>query len=137
MNTPDWHADAACKGHPTKWWFPDVGQTADRAIAICNECPVIDHCRREHHDEAFGVWAGVHRQRGRTYVSRRETPTELERIYDALAVTPNTWLTYRAVAARAGLQPQRANTYLRRLRDRGIVEHDREGNVWRVAPEVT
>ena len=48
MKSPDWLDDAACKGTPTKWWFPDTGhQTPPEAKALCRTCPVRDECLAE------------------------------------------------------------------------------------------
>lgn len=55
-----WKDHAACRGMDTRMWFPERGQSAAPAIAICNTCPVIDDCHasalrtHEHH----GVWGG-------------------------------------------------------------------------------
>lgn len=44
-----WRDDAACKGKPTEWWFPEFNQrwsgTAARARQICGSCPVSEPCR--------------------------------------------------------------------------------------------
>lgn len=56
-----WMAQAACKGKPTSWWYPDSSQymseDAQRARRICAGCPVIDDCRAfaERHSE-LGTW---------------------------------------------------------------------------------
>lgn len=68
-----WRRDAACRGYPTGWWFPERGQSNAEAKAICAVCPVIDECA----DYAatfptnvlHGVWAGS------TGRSRRRSPT--------------------------------------------------------------
>lgn len=44
---PDWHRDALCREYPAAWWFPTLGQTAQRAIEICRQCPVRIECLDE------------------------------------------------------------------------------------------
>lgn len=67
----DWADMAACVGHNAEWWFPSepgnprrrrsvYGPDTDRAIAICNTCPVINDflAHALEHEERFGVWGG-------------------------------------------------------------------------------
>lgn len=66
----DWVEDAACKGQPRDWWFPEHPPTKKSvlemrsAIAICNKCPVKENCL-EHslHWEHFGIWGGLTERR--------------------------------------------------------------------------
>jgi WhiB family redox-sensing transcriptional regulator len=44
---PAWHADAACRGLPREWFFPGLGQSTRRAVAVCNTCPVRTECLDE------------------------------------------------------------------------------------------
>ncbi|WP_144971982.1 WhiB family transcriptional regulator [Mycobacteroides abscessus] len=41
-----WQDQAACRGLPTEWWFPESGpsQNCNRAKAICHNCPVKIQC---------------------------------------------------------------------------------------------
>lgn len=59
----DWYQQAACRGLPTEWWYPERGDNALHALAtsICATCPVIDSCRdvAKANGERHGVWAGV------------------------------------------------------------------------------
>jgi WhiB family redox-sensing transcriptional regulator len=52
-----WADDAACRGMDTKLFFPERGEQAATAKAICRRCPV----RRECLDVAQvnGVWGGL------------------------------------------------------------------------------
>lgn len=75
-----WRDDAECKGTPTEVFFPDlpVGRAARKgtriererqayapAKAICDACPVIDHCREENAGRRYGMWFGTTpRERG-------------------------------------------------------------------------
>lgn len=58
-----WAERAACRHHPTDWWFPDKRQGPDcyrLARQVCATCPVRDAC----HDHAVnapeirGMWGG-------------------------------------------------------------------------------
>ncbi|QQG96191.1 WhiB family transcriptional regulator [Mycobacteroides chelonae] len=58
-----WQDDAACKGYPTSWWFPETGASREchRAKAICASCPVQIQCREDalnHHDQ-HGLFGGM------------------------------------------------------------------------------
>jgi WhiB family redox-sensing transcriptional regulator len=66
----DWIADAACKGHPRDWWFPDfpvnkkVYIKMRQAIEICRQCPVNEECLNHALEwEQFGIWGGVTERR--------------------------------------------------------------------------
>lgn len=67
-----WADLGACIGHNAEWWFPAepsrsgrrravYGPDADRAIKICQTCPVVQECLAHalEHDERFGVWGGT------------------------------------------------------------------------------
>lgn len=58
----NWRDDAACKGLPAVWWFPEVREPDgfSEAIKICKGCPVIEEClyyglRREQ----YGIYGGT------------------------------------------------------------------------------
>jgi hypothetical protein len=58
-----WRQDAACRGLPTGWFYPEVGNSADpRALAACAACTVRDECWADGVNEQYGVWAGVTRK---------------------------------------------------------------------------
>lgn len=59
---PHWQDDAACKGMPTEWWFPELGDVVDQATKICASCAVRVDCAATHQDEMWGVWGGIHRE---------------------------------------------------------------------------
>lgn len=55
-------AHAACRGYPPGWWYPDTRRTveADRAIAICSDCPIRHHCYETAlRGKELGIWGGV------------------------------------------------------------------------------
>lgn len=62
----DWQAQAACRDHDPRLWFPErTGpQKTSKAVQICDECPVKDACHAdaERRDEPFGIWGGKPRK---------------------------------------------------------------------------
>jgi len=134
---PDaWRADAECLNHPTKWWFPEPGQRPERAIAICNECPVKAQCAEAGKDEPHGVWGGIYRCRGRIHYVPSERVTDTDRLLDAFGDTPKSWLTRGVLTERTGIGADNLGIYLARLKDRGLVEHDARAGRWRAKQEV-
>lgn len=66
VETGTWTDLAACRGRIDLFFprsFRDTYERskADRAIAICNTCPVIDRCRfyALHAHERFGIWGAL------------------------------------------------------------------------------
>ncbi len=61
LHRPDWHADAACRDRPARWWFPEHGDTAENARPICSTCPVRQPCLEAGLADvnAQGVWGGT------------------------------------------------------------------------------
>ena len=51
---------AACREHPTEWWF--MVDPTD-ALEVCRGCPVSKACceAADRHEEEWGVWGGVNR----------------------------------------------------------------------------
>lgn len=63
---PAWHANAACRGMGTELFFPEKGEDARPAKAICSTCPVAAPCGAATGDH--GIWGGMsprERMRGR------------------------------------------------------------------------
>ena len=64
---PDrWQNHAACRGMPASMFYPDKGESAKPALAVCRTCPVAVECL-EHanaNSERHGIWGGV-TERGR------------------------------------------------------------------------
>jgi hypothetical protein len=52
---PRWHRRAACRGTGIDFFDP---AQADRAVAICRDCPVAAQCREAGRREPAGVWGG-------------------------------------------------------------------------------
>jgi WhiB family redox-sensing transcriptional regulator len=64
-----WQGWAACTGADPDLFFPDRGELALDAKAVCATCPVIEECLAHAltHHEDHGVWGGT-------------TPTERRRL---------------------------------------------------------
>ncbi|MPY92521.1 MAG: WhiB family transcriptional regulator [Acidimicrobiia bacterium] len=62
---PEWHADAACRGHGIDAWFPVPANARNEvaaARAVCSTCPVQRACLRwalAQPATLAGVWAGT------------------------------------------------------------------------------
>lgn len=68
LPTPEWLADAACRGLDPELFFPSRGQDTSQALAVCRACPVRFECLEAALDrgEKFGIWGGMsERQRRR------------------------------------------------------------------------
>jgi WhiB family transcriptional regulator, redox-sensing transcriptional regulator len=75
MTGDTWRLKAACRGQPTNWWFPEVGERVDeRAAEICAACPVATECLAVSlWPLENGVWGGMgmrSRRRHREETSR-------------------------------------------------------------------
>src|SRR5579875_159663 len=72
---PSWHARAACRKHPEISWFPEPGESAADAVAVCGTCPVVGECLEwamAQGSTLAGVWGGLTprgRQRARRHVA--------------------------------------------------------------------
>lgn len=62
---PWWHRHGACRRAPLDaTWFPDRGENAVAAKAICAGCPVLEPCREWALSQGAtldGVWGGLSR----------------------------------------------------------------------------
>lgn len=60
-NEQPWRAQAACRGRPTRVWFPTGGdtRTLEAALKICGSCFVRDQCRAEMFDQPAGVYGAL------------------------------------------------------------------------------
>lgn len=67
----DWMRDASCAGVGGDWWFPEKGEAAKGAKAVCRGCPVRAECLEYSLTcgQTFGVWGGVS-ERDRRVISR-------------------------------------------------------------------
>ena len=55
-----WQDEAACKNSPTDWFYPEGAEVVPEALALCENCPVMDECR-DHGViyEEWGIWGGL------------------------------------------------------------------------------
>lgn len=61
---PEWMRDALCREYPDVSWFPEKGEPAAPAKAVCARCAVQDPCRvygitNEERGGGHGVWGGL------------------------------------------------------------------------------
>lgn len=56
-----WRHQAACKTHPSRWWFDDEHNQFATAKAICKLCPVRTECLSYAMslDNMHGIWGGT------------------------------------------------------------------------------
>jgi WhiB family transcriptional regulator, redox-sensing transcriptional regulator len=56
-----WARSAACAGLDPELFFPQRGEPADVAIAVCAACPVRQECLDHalEHGEHHGIWGGT------------------------------------------------------------------------------
>jgi WhiB family redox-sensing transcriptional regulator len=61
MERDGWRSLAACKGAEPDLWFPEPGEDARPALAVCDGCPVRRECLADalHAPEKFGIWGGL------------------------------------------------------------------------------
>jgi hypothetical protein len=78
-----WRERAACRGMPTEWWFPTVGQVGKVARGYCRSCPVGRECGTYGAMEQYGIWGGMNTEERRD--ERRPGPTVADELIDLLA----------------------------------------------------
>ena len=61
MSFQAWRDRAACRGADPRLFFPEDGEPARHALAICAGCPVLTDCRQHAltRPEVWGVWGGM------------------------------------------------------------------------------
>jgi len=59
LGRPEWHQRAACRGE-TALYFSGATENVEKATAICQTCPVREHCHQTAmgDPDLQGVWAG-------------------------------------------------------------------------------
>lgn len=73
----EWTEYALCSQTDPELFFPERGNPAYKARAVCAACPVMMQCRSfalncpEH---LYGVWGGLSEQERRYYRSKRQLP---------------------------------------------------------------
>ncbi len=133
LERPEWHARAACRGQ-VDTMFPKTRHNArawDAALAVCVTCPVRRECHAAatHTGEVHGVWGGRRRSEppGRT---------------NLVAVMGDDWWTAEDLAVEIGTASNYVRRRLRRLAERGALEHrsdplNHRRRQWRVAQRRT
>ena len=75
--TQAWINDAACRGKPIDWFYPDAesGQAHPEARALCGACPVRADCLGYalEMSDRFGLWGGLSPKGRRDERDRRDT----------------------------------------------------------------
>lgn len=80
--SPAWRRDALCREpHPGVTWFPERGEDARPAQAVCRRCLVIEECRAYAGDdvELQGIWGGLS-QRQRQRLHRGDPTLDLDKV---------------------------------------------------------
>jgi WhiB family redox-sensing transcriptional regulator len=59
--SPAWMLEGLCRQADGDAWFPEKGQHANEAVAVCQACPVQAECLQYalDHDERYGLWGGL------------------------------------------------------------------------------
>ena len=94
--TPDSNVDwtnANCIGTDVEAFYPDKGENAREAVAVCRRCEIVNECfeyglKRELH----GVWGGTLPAERRLHRSRRGMPVEQINVSDYI---PREWVQPR------------------------------------------
>ena len=91
MNSHTWRDKAACLNSDPEIFFPDPSdvETALKAKAVCDTCPVIDECGRFaiRTRQPEGIWGGLNKQ-GR---KRRAESEQLHACSDCDTDIPKTF----------------------------------------------
>lgn len=61
-SSSDWRRQAACRGLDPDLFFPERGNAATEAKAVCATCPVTEECYEAGRLEFYGVWGGKTRK---------------------------------------------------------------------------
>lgn len=71
-----WMQDAACRPHPTDWWFPKRGEPVQQAKTICYTCPVRLDCLNYalNIPGIQGIWGGMSGRERRDIRSKPSKP---------------------------------------------------------------
>jgi WhiB family redox-sensing transcriptional regulator len=75
----EWQQEGLCRtGNPEMFFHPEGERgpsrrrRAERAVAICQECPVLQRCRNHalRHREPYGVWGGMTEEERQAVLAR-------------------------------------------------------------------
>lgn len=84
--SPAWREGAACRGEEVELFFSKDQQDQDRAIAMCESCPMLEPCREAAYEaeERFGIWGGTtETERRRFFRERRRQRREARKAAQA------------------------------------------------------
>jgi WhiB family redox-sensing transcriptional regulator len=74
----NWRLAAACRGLDPKLFFPERGEDASTAKAVCARCPVRAECLADGFAEKSGIWGGTSERERRQL--RRTRPLKEARL---------------------------------------------------------
>jgi WhiB family redox-sensing transcriptional regulator len=68
-----WRRDALCAQTDPDLFFPEVGERALAAKAVCSRCPVREQCLAFALDnrEGYGIWGGLSADERKRFRARR------------------------------------------------------------------
>lgn len=71
-----WHEDALCAHIGGDWWYPEKGESATAAKAICRACPVRAECLDYSLTwrQRFGIWGGATEHDRRDLIKELDVP---------------------------------------------------------------
>ena len=129
---------AACVGHTDLMYADTNRQVAARAIALCDTCPIINQCRRDHTHEEHGVWYGtLPTDRGFGRPSHTPKPDTIADLILDILRTEDRWVQTPTIRAQINAPRNTINKALRRLELAGtiVARTPRPGwpNLYRVA----
>ncbi len=115
LENQPWRNDAACKGFPTSWWYPERGHGRDEAAKarqICRTCPVQAECL----DHALGrleegIW-------GNTGIKERQRIRQTQNTYKRLICQECRIVFTRAALDSRGMRPYCSRACSRRASNR-------------------
>ncbi len=127
----EWRGDAACKGKPIRWWFPEQGDTTQAGKAVCARCPVLTECGdyAASASETSGIWAGVLLDVRRSH--SRKTIRVKDRVLAELKSHGRQWVSVAMLSSLTGINKESVSRALRELSEVEQMEHER-GGYWRL-----
>lgn len=130
--TDEWRLQAACKGKPTRWWFPEQGDTTEAGRAVCAVCPVQTECGdyAATAEETTGMWAGVLLDVRRPKTGQRVRVKE--RVLAELKASQRSWTTVSQIALLTGINRDSVSRALREIGEEHALDHE-NGGYWRLS----
>lgn len=74
QGTPDFFSFSACKDLPTRWFFPERGESVREAKATCAGCRIRTDCLEfaMDNDIQHGIWGGTSERERKSLRRRRK-----------------------------------------------------------------